>query len=308
MKGRFWKGMLFLLAIVLIPFAVTHRMNGTNGIAERRVEAGECYIISGQERIPLEEYLTGAVAYYMPIDYEDEAYKVMSVLLRTYVLEKMGNTREIEEELLDISRYRIEEMEVSFGKQFMHSYSRYQSAVQATAGEVARYGEELIEPYFHQVSAGTTNRVTGCPYLVSVDSSQDIQAKNYLSLKTMSVEEFMQGMSEAGFSAEAKLWGEGTSSQSIVSEIALEMRAGEYVGNVVWRGKRIPAAQVQEAFALPSMAFQFEAYEENIRIMTKGIGHGAGLSLYGANEMAAEGKSYREILTYYYSNITVSDE
>lgn len=308
MKGKFWKGMLFLLLIILIPAVVTHRMNGTNAIAERKVMSGDCYIISGEERIPLEEYLTGAVAYYMPVEYEDEAYKVMAVLLRTHILEKLGNAREIEEELLDIKRYRIEEMQVSFGEQFIHNYLRYQAAVQATVGEVARYEAELIEPYFHQVSAGMTNEVTGYPYLLSVESRQDIQAKNYLSLKTVSVEEYAQGMSDAGFGAETVMWGASISAESLVSEIALELRTGEYVAAVEWHGKRIPAAQVQEAFALPSTAFQFEAYEENIRIMSKGIGHGVGVSLYGANEMAAAGKSYREILTYYYSNITVSDE
>lgn len=37
----------------------------------------------------------------------------------------------------------------------------------------------------------------------------------------------------------------------------------------------------------------------------KGYGHGVGMSQYGANEMAKEGYSYKEILTHYYSGTEI---
>jgi stage II sporulation protein D len=40
-----------------------------------------------------------------------------------------------------------------------------------------------------------------------------------------------------------------------------------------------------------------------IRAATKGLGHGLGLSLYGAEAMAKSGSSYKEILKYYYSDV-----
>ena len=36
-----------------------------------------------------------------------------------------------------------------------------------------------------------------------------------------------------------------------------------------------------------------------------GNGHGVGMSQYGANRMAKEGKKYTEILAHYYSNIQI---
>ena len=39
--------------------------------------------------------------------------------------------------------------------------------------------------------------------------------------------------------------------------------------------------------------------------MTKGVGDGLGLSLYGANQMALSGKGYKEIIEYYYSGINI---
>lgn len=308
MNRRIYSGAIFLLLVILIPVLVTRSMNQMGGVAERKSISERCRIIAGQEKIPLEEYLTGAVAYYMPVEYADEAYKAMAVLLRTYVKGKMGEHSEIKEEELEISRYTMEEMKANFGESFSDTYSRYQKAVCATAGEVARYEGKWIEPYFHQVSAGMTNSMPDCPYLISVDSSQDIQADRYLSLRTVSMEKFLEGLYRAADAQEIPEREGGTTAKELVSQLALRMRAGEYVQSVLWQETEISAAKIQEIFKLPSTAFHFEAYEGDVRIMTKGRGHGVGLSLYGAGRMAEEGKSYRDILTYYYSNIDLSDE
>jgi stage II sporulation protein D len=44
-----------------------------------------------------------------------------------------------------------------------------------------------------------------------------------------------------------------------------------------------------------------------VTITTKGYGHGVGLSQYGANGMAKEGKSYEAIVNYYYKGIEITD-
>ena len=36
-----------------------------------------------------------------------------------------------------------------------------------------------------------------------------------------------------------------------------------------------------------------------------GYGHGVGMSQYGANVMAAEGSTWREILEWYYTGVTI---
>lgn len=37
----------------------------------------------------------------------------------------------------------------------------------------------------------------------------------------------------------------------------------------------------------------------------RGYGHGVGLSQYGANGMAKAGYSYRQILTHYYTGVSI---
>lgn len=48
-----------------------------------------------------------------------------------------------------------------------------------------------------------------------------------------------------------------------------------------------------------------EQVEKGIRITTKGLGHGVGMSQYGAERMAESGKPYDEILQYYFKNVTI---
>ncbi len=50
-----------------------------------------------------------------------------------------------------------------------------------------------------------------------------------------------------------------------------------------------------------------ENHKGKLRIHTRGNGHGLGMSQWTANEMAKEGKSYEEILQYFFSGTTLSN-
>ena len=65
--------------------------------------------------------------------------------------------------------------------------------------------------------------------------------------------------------------------------------------------------QFRDALSLPSGAFSFSEAEtadsgdENaVKITTTGKGHGLGMSLWTARQMAAEGKTYEEILSFFF--------
>lgn len=42
-----------------------------------------------------------------------------------------------------------------------------------------------------------------------------------------------------------------------------------------------------------------------MNIITKGNGHGVGMSQWGANYMAEKGKKYDEIIRYYYTGVRI---
>ncbi len=57
---------------------------------------------------------------------------------------------------------------------------------------------------------------------------------------------------------------------------------------------------------LRSELYTVQALDGKLRFEGRGEGHGAGLCQDGADEMAAQGKTYREILDFYYPGTTVS--
>ena len=72
------------------------------------------------------------------------------------------------------------------------------------------------------------------------------------------------------------------------------------VGGVPMKGTRL-----RSILGLRSACFEWEVQDGELVFFVTGYGHGVGLSQYGANEMAAEGADYREILTHYYTGVTV---
>ncbi|MBO5247612.1 MAG: SpoIID/LytB domain-containing protein [Eubacterium sp.] len=56
---------------------------------------------------------------------------------------------------------------------------------------------------------------------------------------------------------------------------------------------------------LPSVYFYIQPIKDGIVLFGGGLGHGIGMSQYGANGMAKNGASAEEILMYYYTNVTI---
>ena len=62
---------------------------------------------------------------------------------------------------------------------------------------------------------------------------------------------------------------------------------------------------VQEALELPSACYEFSEEGGSIRVTCKGMGHGYGFSQAGANELEKEGKTWEELLNYYFQNVEI---
>ena len=72
------------------------------------------------------------------------------------------------------------------------------------------------------------------------------------------------------------------------------------INNVEFKG-----TDVYNKLSLKSTDFEIELYGDNLKITTKGYGHGVGMSQYGALGMAKEGYTYEEILKHYYKDTKV---
>ena len=85
----------------------------------------------------------------------------------------------------------------------------------------------------------------------------------------------------------------------------IERTPGKRVGVVEIGGKKLTGKQIREKLNLMSSDFDWERQGNQITITTKGYGHGVGMSQYGANGMAQEGKNYEEIVKYYYKGVAI---
>ncbi|MFQ8759125.1 MAG: hypothetical protein ACLSAF_06420 [Intestinimonas sp.] len=77
-------------------------------------------------------------------------------------------------------------------------------------------------------------------------------------------------------------------------------------GDHVRRGVTVKGTALRTLFGLRSASFTVEAEGDQVVFSVTGYGHGVGMSQYGANALAKEGKSYLDILTHYYTGVTVA--
>ena len=254
--------------------------------------------MAGREEVPLEEYLIGALAGSVPDDFEPQACRAQAVILRTNVIyaAQQEGTEAVTAVRLKQESLTFQEMREKWGGAFEEQYGRLKEAVKETEGQILLYEGTVVELPFFPLSSGKTRQAgevwqdQETPYLESVSCQEDIFAPQY-------EQEVKMGEGEL-----EELLGELFGAESSVSweETAFLTDSAGYVTALVWKEKEIPGEVFRERAGLASSCFTMEKDGDSIWLITKGIGHGLGMSQYTANAMAKEGKAYREILTYFF--------
>ena len=246
-----------------------------------------------------ESYLTGILAKQIPLDYQDEAIKAQAVIART----SLTLALETEGQKLPDSMAREEMLKLWGQEGFEKNFQRLEEAAKATKGEILLYGGKPIQPAFHAVSAGKTRSAKEAlqredePYLAGADSEMDIPSPDFLKVVFLEQKEFADKIKE--------LCPE-ISEENILESVTVPKRdSADYAVQVNIGEKTVTGEEFRNCLNLNSACFYLKEVEGKVRIVTKGLGHGLGLSQYGANELAKEGKTYREILQYYYKDSSI---
>lgn len=308
MKGKVIGIVGFFLLTLMVPYVATLAWTGSvEGEASKLQVPDGKKIWLDRGGVPkvmgLEEYLPGVIAVQMPADYGREALRAQAILARTYVLKNMDVASEIAESALDLDYWDVGQMKEAWGDKFQEYYDGIAEAVESTRGMTAKFDGQYIDGLFCRASAGATrNGDARHPYLKSVASSQDVECEGFLSVVTWTKEEFAAKINEMNPECQAA---PGTLAQTLQ---VVERDESGYVLKLQVGAKTCTGDEAAAALGLPSPWFQFEIYEDNIRGISKGSGHGYGMSQYGARSMAAAGISAEEILAYYYQNIEIIAE
>lgn len=298
----------YLIIIILLPYVVTIFINGASittsscvdetsvkvhpeeserakektmeesMLADEKEQDQEDYI-----EMSLEEYCIGVMARTIPLTYKEDALKAQAVLVRTETCRKIqeagGDT------VFQGGYWTEKQMEDAWGMKYASYYHKLESSWDDTEGQVLYYGEGLaLTPYF-RLSNGNTrdgNEVLGSdayPYLKIVDCPLDLESEDQLLTRTLvDLDAEILSMDTAGY--------------------VLSVRVGQ---------ETVSGEEFREAYDLSSACFTLQEYDGKLRITTRGVGHGLGMSQYTASRMAEEGKDYQEILTYFFPGTEIKE-
>lgn len=256
-----------LTIMILFPYIITVFANGKSINTEKETDKKDAL---------LKEHCIGVLAKEVSADYEEEMLKVQALLVRTTVYKEV---EELGEEILNQEGFGdIGDIETSW-------YKKLEKIWEETEGEVIMYEDKLALVPFHQVSNGKTrigSEVLGSedyPYLQMKECPKDVEAANQMESKFIEVTGAkVEAYDSAGYALNVTVWEEKINGESF-----------------------------RNTYGLASSCFELQEFENNTRVVTKGVGHGLGLSQYTANEMAKDGKTYKEILQFFFEGTEIKE-
>ena len=212
------------------------------------------------------------VAKEISADAPEECIKAQCVIARTNLkaAEEMGTELP--------GSMTTSELQELWGDYFSEAEGKIREAIQETDGETLQYRNHYIYAAYHAVSAGNTRNMeelypdSDMPYLSGVACYEDAQAQEFLSVLYLDQEISIEEKDSAGYVTKAQMNGKSYTGEELRGELGLK-----------------------------SANFNVTELEPGkIRIVTKGHGHGFGLSQYTAQKMAEKGEDYRKILQYFF--------
>lgn len=279
----------------------TEKLRQREGMPQAQEAAGYEILVKydwGVWALPLEEYLVYKLSAVMPQEYEKEALKAQAVLLRTEVVEAL---REEDTKSLQISGGGMERWyETDTGSE---AYLPWRQAVEETAGLYLCCEGEPIQASYFKLSNGQTRDAAEVwdtdtrPYLTGISCVQDKAARDYSSIVKVSRTNYIRTL-------QARLTG-NFSQQEILEGAAVFYDSAGYVTKVSFSAENketqeIDGEEFRYLFDLPSASFEMEQEKTQVIFRVTGVGHGFGMSQYGANCMALNGETYDQILAEFF--------
>lgn len=303
---KIWKEWLCVfLTSLLLPCVLTLLISGTNGNAGRN-NSGILIELENGESIDREEFLIYMVAGQVDLNSHEEMLKAQSVIARTNLMRELDGKSEAAAKDLDLVYLTPERFENSFGETKRNEVvKKLSQIIGQTYPYVLTYEEKCIEALYHSVSTGRTVSAEeifgmGRPYLIAVDSSQDVEAEDYMTLSSWTGRDLLAKLQGIGI-------GKEQTSDTVFSSLKIAQKTKNgYVKKVAVGEEQVSGDEWKKLFGLNSSHFYLEEQDGQLRMIVLGKGHGVGLSQYGANQMAEEGAGWKDILMKYYPGASLT--
>ncbi|GGJ91736.1 stage II sporulation protein D [Lentibacillus kapialis] len=255
------------------------------------------------EKVPLETYVSRVVASETPAEFDVEALKAQALAARTFIVNRLlhqGNADnpDVTDTTSDQVYHNEQELRKTMGSDYDEEMTKIKKAVTATKGDILTYKNNPITAAYFSTSNGYTensedyweNKV---PYLRSVKSPWDKDTQKFMDQKVLTINEMEESL--------------GTDLPSL-DQLSMEITRteGQRVDRLKIGEKSYSGRKIREELGLRSSDFSIEKKNDHLIFTTKGFGHGIGMSQFGANGMAKEGKTYKEIVKHYYQGVEIS--
>lgn len=224
--------------------------------------------VAEEKTVPDDEYVISVLLGMTEDILPAEALKAIAVTVRTY------------------TAYHGEVLPVSAVTRSDEVCAAISDAVHATSGEVLTYSGKIINACFH-VSSYENTAEGDAPYLKSVSTPDESSYNGFFGEKNISPQEIY-------------LYGKG-------DILSVSYGADGKAKTVELEHGSVDAAVFASEFSLVSTDFTVNSLPDGgYTVLTRGIGNGYGLSLYGACLLAEGGEGYTDILYRYFTGVLIT--
>lgn len=265
-------------------------------------------------KLDLGETVKRITAHKIAGSFHPEAVKALTVAVRTIIVKNLnmfngaGCPKSSEADICTSMKgcrcvADIDLLKEALKDKFDTCYSLACAAADGTSGQIITCGGRPISAEYHLTCGGGTensedvlgNSIMYFRKVLCSYCSGSPYYENTVDIPVKDIEEKLR-VKLAKYSGVF-----GPKIEGMIEEVERE-ETGR-VRKVKVGGKYFTGVEVKNLLGLSSSRFGWDPLV--IRFTVRGKGDGLGMCLYGADSMAREGKSYSDILKYYYTNINI---
>ncbi len=256
-------------------------------------------------KIDLEDYLRGVVPGEMPSSWGLEALKAQAVAARTYTLKNLGRRKD---RGYDLNADVTDQMYLGYKKED----SRTNQAILETKGEVLLDNQgNLIDAYYSSHAGRFTNTAQaawGLSFSSSLQAKPEYISSSRATVGAVAIQNYHWQQSFTLADLKKNLMDLKLDNNIIGINIINRSMAGRVDRVLISADNQVTLTgeEFRHHLKLKSTDFTISYTSEGISISGYGFGHGIGMSQYGSKSKSDSGKSYKEILQYYYDRANLA--
>ena len=320
---KIWKVVVVATAYLYIPLMITLLFNGNAAkyadvpieITDSEIKGRKVNIVynNAVQAVSLNDFVAMSVAREYNtsggIADQEQMIKALAVIIRSDVVCQMNKRNEIDSNQLENGFLTRSQMKSRWGDEWQQTFTQIREWVNETDNQIIKYKENYVRAMYTRVSPGKTmsgSRLLGeeYEYLAEIECAKDTESPDYMVTTEYD---------NARLLTIVRDWKKKTGMDCGIDEsnpsgdIQITAKTddgyitGMQVGDLCMSGE-----QFASMMGLNSAYLTLEYKKDCIKITSKGVGMGFGMSIYSANIMALEGSSYQEIVKHFYPECIIT--